>query len=209
MVHWIAEKIKLTDLQKEGLEEIGNIGSGQSTDYISDIVKKKVEIKTPDMGVVPLSKSKKSLLDEFEKDEPIFNVFVPITGLNGGITVSLPKEQYIELIELIENQIDEEYTLMELSEDIAKCYLEAVNNFLDESLGFGDGKVFYMPINTLLSYLSKNIINKKKSSEYDTDALIINTDFEISDNIEGKIILIVDIIQIERLTDALDQLLKI
>ncbi len=206
MVHWIAGKVELSDLQKEGLEEIGNIGSGQSTDFLSDIIKRKVEIAIPEMGVIPLSESTKELKEKFYKKDPVFNVYVPITGLNGGISVILEKEDYIKLINLIEQQINEPYTLMELSEDIAKCYLEAVNNFLYKSLGFGDGKLFYMPIDSLLDYLSDNMITDE---EKDSDALIINTEFHISDEISGKIVLLINIGHVSELTDALDRLLNI
>lgn len=188
-------------IYKEGIQEAGNIGAGNASKYLSELIGEKVNISVPDISLIDISEAKEKTSSATCNR---LNVSVNIESLNGSIALSMEKESYNKFIKMVGTQKENSKikTMMNIAEHIARFYLDAVAEFLSIDLKFGQGKLLYMTKESLLMYLISKTNQKQKSNK----GLVISTSFNIPNKVEGDILMIMGKKEIKQISEALEKI---
>jgi chemotaxis protein CheC len=128
---------KLTELQKDALREIANIGACHAATALSQLVQKKILIEVPKMSIIPFP----DLTKIFDGPEtPTVGMYTPIFGdLSGSILFLLPSEDALRIVDLLwgrpkgktENLEEEDIELLRQTAGIlVASYLSALSKFV-------------------------------------------------------------------------------
>jgi len=128
---------ELTELQKDALREIANIGACHAATALSQLVQKKIFIEVPQMLVVPFP----DLTGIFDGPETMtVGMYTPIFGdVSGGILFLLPQEDALRIVDLLRGRsAGETKTLKEKDRELLKqttnilvaSYLSALTKFI-------------------------------------------------------------------------------
>ncbi len=202
------EDIKvLTDFQYDALKEVGNIGIGNATTSLSQMVNKKVEISLPDLKLVPIIKVPIIV----KNAAPVVGIIQQLKGDSSGFLVLLlSKDSAKLLIKLVLGQADnnaafnemEQSVLMELGNIMNGTYISSLSNFLGIGLGLSPpNQVYDMSdaiINQIVGMMSLDV----------EDVLFLRTEFTVnSEKIEGRILIFTDSDSLTRILGAINKLL--
>lgn len=187
-------------IYREGIEEVGNIGAGNASKYLSELTGKKVEISVPEMKVFDTEKARENAKNCGQNN---INVFINIASMNGSVAISMEKEHYNNFLDMVktEKKGSKVQNMMDIAEHISRFYLEAVAEFLSLNLEFKEGKLLYMGEKTLVTYIVSQITDGKKEK-----GLVIENKFQIQEDICGKIIMLLGEDEIGRIKDALESI---
>lgn len=197
----------LTDMQKDALKEVGNIGIGQATTSLSQMVNKKVLISLPDLRIVPLLE----VPDLVRNEDPVVGVILELLGdAKGYLLLILSKSTAKTLIRLVLGEADETKgfdemevsVLMELANIMGGTYISSLSNFLSISIGISPPAQAYdmsdAIINQVLGLMSSDV----------NDVLFLKTEFSINEErIDGKILIFTDTNSIKNMLDAINKLI--
>lgn len=202
------EDIKtLTDFQYDALKEVGNIGIGNATTSLSQMVNKKVEISLPDLKLVPIFKVPIIV----KNATPVVGIIQQLKGDSSGFLVLLLSKNSAKLlIKLVLGQAEDNATfnemeqsvLVELGNIMNGTYITSLSNFLGIDLGLSPpNQVYDMSdaiINQIVGMMSLDV----------EDVLFLRTEFTVnSEKIEGKILIFTDSISLTRILGAINKLL--
>lgn len=94
---------ELTDVQVDALEEILFIGAGNSATVISKLFNKKIEIKMPWLGVVPISEIPKTIADPLDFMVGIYSKI--IGNISAGLLLVVPLNSAVEVCRMVGQNI--------------------------------------------------------------------------------------------------------
>ncbi len=202
------ENIKvLTDFQYDALKEVGNIGIGNATTSLSQMVNKKVGISLPDLKLVPIFKVPIIV----KNATPVVGIIQQLKGDSSGFLVLLlSKDSAKLLIKLVLGQADnnapfnemEQSVLVELGNIMNGTYISSLSNFLRIALGLSPPNHVYdmsdAIINQIVGMMSLDV----------EDVLFLRTEFTVnSEKIEGKILIFTDSVSLTKILGAINRLL--
>jgi chemotaxis protein CheC len=196
----------LTEFQKDALKEVGNIGIGQATTSLSQMVNKRVWISLPDLKLIPLIK----VPDLVKNEAPVIGVILELTGdTKGFLLLLLSKNSAKYLINLVLGAVNGTETFDEMEQSVLKevgnimsgTYITALSNFLGISIGLSPPLNIYdmadAIINQIVCMMSRDV----------EDVLFINTEFTINtEKIEGKILIFTDSASLSKILDAINRI---
>jgi chemotaxis protein CheC len=128
---------KLTELQKDALGEIANIGACHAATALSNLVQKKILIEVPKMSVIPFP----DLTNIFSGPEtPTVGMYTPIFGdISGSILFLLPSEDALRIVDLLwgrpkgqteKLEEDDKELLRQTANILVASYLSALSKFV-------------------------------------------------------------------------------
>lgn len=197
----------LTDLQYDALKEVGNIGIGNATTSLSQMVNKKVDISFPDLKLIPLIKVPILV----KNAAPVVGIIQQLTGDSKGFLVLLlSKDSAKFLVKLVLGQAEDGTTFNEMEQSALKelgnimngTYISSLSNFLGIALGLlPPSQVHDMSdaiINQIVSMMSLDV----------EDVLFMKTEFTVnSEKIEGRILIFTDSVSLSKILSAINRLL--
>ncbi|SNQ58878.1 chemotaxis protein CheC [Candidatus Methanoperedens nitratireducens] len=202
------EDIKvLTDFQYDALKEVGNIGIGNATTSLSQMVNKKVDISLPDLKLVPIIKVPIIV----KNAAPVVGIIQQLKGDSSGFLVLLlSKDSAKLLIKLVLGQTENNTTFNEMEQSVLKelgnimngTYISSLSNFLGIALGLlPPNQVYDMSdaiINQIVGMMSMDV----------EDVLFMRTEFTVnSEKIDGRILIFTDSDSLTRILGAINKLL--
>ncbi len=128
---------KLSDLQKDALAEFSSIGAGHAATALSQLIDKKVLIKSPELDIIPVEE----LVGLMGGPTTIVaTIYIKMLGdIKGKMLFMLPKECAMQLISYLESkQSGEQNSLNQLDQElfrqtgviISGAYLNAMARFM-------------------------------------------------------------------------------
>ena len=196
----------LTNFQYDALKEVGNIGIGQATTSLSQMVNKRVNISLPDLKFVPLLEVPQMLTEK----SPVVAILLELKDdAKGYLLLLLSHDSAKLLIKLILGEVQERDTfdemeqsvLMEIGNIVTGTYVSALSNLLDLSLGISAPLQVYDFAEAIV-----NQIVVLMSQEVD-DVMLLNTEFSVDEKrIDGKILVFTDSLSLTKILQSVDRL---
>ena len=196
----------LTDFQHDALKEVGNIGIGQATTSLSQMVNKRVDISLPDLKLIPLVEVPQLVTAE----APVVGIVLELKDdAKGYLLLLLSHDSAKLLIKLILGDVQEEEAfnemeqsvLLELGNILTGTYVSALSNLLGISLGLSPPLQAYdiaeAIVNQIVIFMSQDV----------DDVLLLNTEFSVDDEkIDGKILVFTDAESLKLILDSINRL---
>ena len=196
----------LTDFQHDALKEVGNIGIGQATTSLSQMVNKRVDISLPDLKLIPLVEVPQLVTAE----APVVGIVLELKDdAKGYLLLLLSHDSAKLLIKLILGDVQEEEAfdemeqsvLMELGNILTGTYVSALSNLLGISLGLSPPLQTYdiaeAIVNQIVIFMSQDV----------DDVLLLNTEFSVDEEkIDGKILVFTDAESLKLILDSINRL---
>lgn len=196
----------LTDFQTDALKEVGNIGIGNATTSLSQMVNKPVWISLPDLKLIPLLKV--PLL--VKNAAPVVGIILELRGdAKGFLLLLLSKNSAKYLIKLVLGSANETETFDEMEQSVLKelgnimsgTYITSLSNFLGISIGLSPPSHLHdmadAIINQIVCMMSRDV----------DDVLFIKTEFTINEEkIEGQILIFTDSESLSKILEAINRI---
>ena len=198
------EILDLTEMQKDALKEIGNIGAGNAATAFADFLEKEIDMTVPSVEILPLTQVPDITGNVEEK---VFGILLEVQGeAPGKILFILSEESIKSLLEIvIDKDIDpqnvdevEISALKEIGNILSGAYLSSINQMTDLDLaqslpGFSHDMAG--------AILSSAMITMGDTSDY---VLLIETKFiSEGEEIEGYFFLIPQLGSLNKILDSL------
>ncbi len=195
--------VELDSFQKDALREVGNIGAGRASSALSELVKKKVSLTTPEISLIKTSAIAGLIGGE---QQLVVGSYSSLEGdVSGRILLASPTKSALYLVDLgkgvdlgTTDNIDEDANgrLKTIGDTVSKCYLESLTEFLEMDVTRSPERI----VSTFGESLA-DLILLGIDEEY---ALFVNTNFSIPDTeIEGKFIMLIAVDSIEKIVEAI------
>jgi len=208
-------KLNLTEVQRDALQEVGNIGAGNAANALAQMINKRVDINIPSVEMVELDEFANAIS---KKNEKLLVAWSNVLGKTRATVLSLfnindaiditsiivddPDKKQIDLRKKINNASDfpELYksALSELGHILGSHYVSAIGDLLGLRLMTEPPDMSVDTGATLFSILKEEVGLLKKLSLVITTSVIV-TDFKIT----GTFLFIPNLETLEDLLDAL------
>lgn len=195
---------KLTDLQKDALKEIGNIGAGNAASSLAQLLDCQIKMSVPAVEIIPIEMVPEVTGDVEQK---VSAILLSVTGeAAGNILFLLPEASSKHLLEILlkEPVTGEELAEMEISalqeigNILSGSYLSVINKMTDFNLLQSVPSFAHDMAGAILSSI---LIQMSENSEY---TLLIETQFiNGSNKIEGYFFYIPDPGSLEKILISL------
>lgn len=190
---------KLEDRQRDELQELGNIGAGRASRYLSDMADHKVNIGIPQVDIVSLSSGSDEVASimEVPENQQLMAVLMPTNEPGGGIVFLFTQDDYQKFLQMGDGE-----DFLDVSEKVSNFYLDAIESFLSLEVDTGDARLISLPLTTLLIQINSSIPSDE------SDALIINTEFSIEeddDKTTGEITFFLEIEDIDDIIEVMEE----
>lgn len=178
---------KADELHKDFLQEIASIGTGNASALLSTLTDKEVNVTVSTSDMV----SPKNISNLVSASKKLVVVqYAPIGGeLVGNILLVIPRESALSLIDLLQKKKlgttkwlskEEQDTLKKASRSLVKCYLDAIEGFLNIGIKHGKLRIFSTFGETINELIDLTLKKETKQIFY------LNTKMRIKPNIEGE-----------------------
>lgn len=199
------KSIELSDMEKDALKETSNIGAGNASIALSEVVNKKVNLVVSDVSLANLEDISTLLAGP---QRLVVGIYTPIkTGMSGNVLMMLEKEAALgladEILSLKERSDDvltkkDEEGLKTVGNLISEYYVKSLNDFLGLKMGFDETNIITTFGESIIDIIMMSIDPDAK------EVLLINTDFGIEDSeIKGHFALLLAIKDIDVLLEGL------
>lgn len=200
--------LNLTELEKDALKEVGNVGTGNAATALSKLLNKHVEIIIPETKFVPIKEFAKELGGP---ETIVVSTYLEIFGgLSGEAIFIFPVKSAEKIVDvMMENPvgttkiIDEmaESAFKEMSNIFTGAYITSLADMMKMKLF---PTVPHITIDMLQSVIDFMLA---KVSNYSDTILSIKTKIEIKEvEIEGNFIILFDIASINKLLNILKEM---
>lgn len=202
----MSDATELSDRQRDELRELGNVGAGRASRYISDLVDHRVDIGIPDVEVVDLDEDEISR-QVFKEDpeQSVTAVLIPLKDAGGVIVFVFEQDDYQNFLSLW-NEDDSEggpnKNFLQVSKKVGDFYIEAIENLLGIEMETGEPKLMTLDVNALTIHTTSGI-NSKCGPDKNC-ILAVNTEMEIADSRSG-ITMILENDQAEEIVEAMEE----
>lgn len=197
--------MELTPEERDGILELGNIGTGQASSYLAEVVDGKITLDVPSIHILSFSDAVDPVPDVLVEKERHVNACLPTKGMAGRIVLDFPEQSGIRFLSRMEDDDREAFDaegrerLREVGEGVAERFLQAIDQFLSLDLEAGEGEVSGEHPSALLHRLA--------TRDGRSEALLVATPFTIDTDVEGQLLLLITAEDAEKLVDALDAML--
>lgn len=120
---------KLSPMQLDVLQEVGNIGAGNAATSLSQLLNQKVDMTVPAVNIIPFD----DIFSEIGVEEIVIGVIVRVLGdLPGNILYTLDKETALKFISVLMGEEQEQITeigssaLCEIGNIISSSFMNAI-----------------------------------------------------------------------------------
>lgn len=186
------EEIKLTDIERDALKEIANIGAGNASASLSEMVNKKVNIVVSDMDFVSLENVQEVI---GAPQELVVGVYTTVTGdMSGTILIIYPISSALALASVLLKKESEpsktlsdsdKGALIKMGNILCDSYLGSLGEFLEMNLTREDSKIVSTFGESVVDLVMLSIDPESKQG------LLIKTGFDIQEsNISGEFVLL-------------------
>lgn len=196
---------KLTDIEKDGLKEIGNIGTGNAATALSKLLNKHVEIIIPETKFIPISE----FANEFGGPEKIVtSTYLQVIGDLSGESLfifSVPSAE--KIIDIMMDQpigtskiIDEmaQSAFKEMSNIFTGAYLDSMANFLDYRILPSIPQMTTDMLQSVMDFMLAKVSN------HSDEILCIKTKIEITDmELDASFIILFDNASMHKILNSL------
>jgi len=197
------EEIKLSDLQKDALKEIGSICAGNAATALSQLFDKKVNLNVPDIFFIPIEEVPNTV----GRDELVVSLVIKVLGdFPSVIMMMFSQKDAMELAYLLTGKEHKEGKLItemersalkEIGVILANAYLGALSAFVKWGLVPSVPELIEDMAGALVDYM---LIELSDISDY---ALLIKSEFkEASTHVSGTFFLIPNPQGLKLLLDA-------
>lgn len=195
---------KLSEMYKDGLKEIGNIGAGNASKILSDYAGEEVDINISDVDIISLPNSVRDVPDIFDDiTGSIVGTIIPTEGVSGGVCFLMTKKDAQRLLSegggdgSMVLDSDKRKSLEDISENLIGKYLDSICDFISIDISHASSRIVSMPKVTLMAHIASSI---------DTDnALVIKNNFVINHkDAKGDIIFLLGVSSVKKITNALE-----
>ncbi|OYT53167.1 MAG: hypothetical protein B6U72_06670 [Candidatus Altiarchaeales archaeon ex4484_2] len=188
---------------EDALKEIENMGAGNASRVMSDLIKKEVRLVVPEIKIV----NKSDIASIVGGPESmVICMYSPISGdLSGNVVIAFQKKEAFKLIDLLEKK---DIGSTELLEDegkhqlenvgliLIRPYLDPLGEFLDIDVHSGKVRVLSTFGRSLSDFL---LLNVKEEN-----TLLITTNFSVPDaNIHGDFAFLLAFSSIQTIINAI------
>lgn len=128
---------KLTDFQKDALQELGNIGAGSAATALSQLLGRDVDLDVPSVKIVPVEKITEKLAAQHKI---VAAVYLRVFGeIKARTLLIFPQDKVMKLLDLLMKRKDgetkefgetEQSALKEVGNIIISAYLNAIAKFI-------------------------------------------------------------------------------
>lgn len=200
----MGDLMQLTDIEKDALTELINIGFGRSASALSMLVGQRVTLEAPDVGIYPIEKLEEGLVGVSLGD--ITSVHQVFNGrLCGNAMLLFNNESATTLVDLLAGG---EGVPHDLSEGDKEALIETGNILLNAFIGsFGNllkvHVTFAVP-SLRLDSLRKMISSLMVDSQNLEVALVVRIHFWLTKgNVRGFVVIIMGVQSLDALFDAM------
>lgn len=183
-------KLKLTELQKDTLREVGTIGAGHAATALSQLVDRKILIDVPRLEIIPIEQ-----MPEFmggpEKLAAAVRIRV-LGNITGTILYIIPRDDALLIVDMLKGEKAgktktigdlEKVLLKQTGNLLAVAYLNALTRLTDLAVLPSQPSFAFDMIGAILGSV---IVDESLKIE---QAVVIDTDFiEVSRKIKGRLI---------------------
>lgn len=199
--------MELTDIQKDVLTEVFNIGVGRASSSLSELVTKEVKLEVPEIDIIELSEIPEKL--KSISDKSLSMVEQKFTcSFSGKAALIFPTDDASKLVEILSGEeigssdLDsvKEGTITEVGNIIINGLLGSVSNFLEETMDF-----------TLPLYDEVQVDNIKSDEETSQFQMtvICKTKFMVQDlKVEGHFMMYINVKAVDKLLALIDKKVK-
>lgn len=120
---------KLSPMQLDVLQEVGNIGAGNAATSLSQLLNQKVDMTVPSVNIIPFD----DIFSKIGVEEVVIGVIVRVLGdIPGNILYTLDKETALKFISKLLGEEQEEITeignsaLCEIGNIISSSFMNAI-----------------------------------------------------------------------------------
>jgi chemotaxis protein CheC len=135
------EEIVISDIQKDALQEIANIGASHAATALSQMVKKEIKIFVPKIDIIPLERT----VENYKNEESIVAIFLKITNEIPSYSLLLLTKQSAYALADILLQQKSDTTKVDLT-DMEKSALEEVGNIMMCAFFDSIAELLHIPI---------------------------------------------------------------
>jgi chemotaxis protein CheC len=128
---------KLSDLQRDALKELGNIGAGSAATALSQLLGKDIKLNVPEVTIIPIEKVNEKIA---KQQQIIAAVYLRIYGeIQARALLILPQDKIFYIIDLLmkkklgstkEFGETEQSAIKEIGNIIISSYLNAIAKFI-------------------------------------------------------------------------------
>ncbi len=182
---------ELTEMKKDVLKEISNMGAGNANTLLSKEIGKEISLSTPVYKLISF--------DQFEKSVAVprgvaICAFAKLKGeLLGSVMLVFDRKSAFVLADLLQKRKiettqwlseDDQLKLKEAGHLVLRCYLNAMSRFLNYELNSEELRIF--------STLGDSVIDLMLLGANKSDCFIVleNNFAEKTDNVDGKYVFI-------------------
>jgi len=192
-------EIRLSDMEKDALTEMANIGAGNSTKPLSNILDSKIRLSLGSIDIVSLENNEKKTQ---ASGESAVGLHTPILGaMSGHVVIMFAADNVEALSNLLRGKAqkagssmsDKEF-LIEIGSILANSYTYALNQFLTLDIKCGKTNLIATSGESVIDIIYPEL--RKVVSA----ALLITTNFQIEkSNLQGNFALLLAIPSMESL----------
>ena len=204
------DNLKLTEIQKDALKEIGNIGSGNAANALAKMLNKRVDIDIPAVEMVELDQYAKNIS---KRNEKLFVSWSSISGKTRATILSIFKlSDIIKITSIITGDKKNYNNIKSVNdfEDLFKSALSELGHILASHYATALGDLLNIRMMTGIPDMSISIgkqlfnILKDEIGLLEKLSLVITTNIIISDiKITGTFLYIPDLETLQELLGAL------
>lgn len=196
----MGKDFELNERQKDELKELGNIGAGRASRYLSDKVDRKIDVEVPEVRITSLS-GDEDVQEIFGRsgDTKITGALLPLKDPAGVLTFTFPREDYPDFLTVLEENSGEYHNFLETSQEVSKYYLQAVETLLDIEVDRGSPTLMTMDFMALLNH-SVAVLDRANS-------LIINTEMTLGDT-KSNLALFLELEDVDQVVKSMESKLN-
>lgn len=193
---------ELSEMQKDELQELGNVGAGKASRFLADKIGEKVDIGIPEVDVITLTDAQEAeQVFEVSPTDQLTAVFMPLNSPGGGVVVSFTQQEYPKFLQLYsDGDAEGQGNFLEAAKKVSGFYLDAMAQILGREIEDGQPRLISLPLNTMMIQVSSGLGG---GGGQDSQALVINTDFDV-DNVQGEITLFLELDDVEEVLEAME-----
>ncbi len=197
---------ELTELQKDALREIANVGACHAATALSQLVQKKILIDVPQMSVVPFP----DLTNIFDGPETMtVGMYTPVFGdISGGILFILPEKDALQIIDLLRGRSvgdtkilkerDREL-LQQTANILVSSYLSALTKFIGLTALASRSEISHDMLGAIVDTI---IIETDLHAE---EAVLVETELlETANRVKGIMFLVPDAQSIDKILQKIE-----
>lgn len=200
---FIIAKVKLSALERDALKETANVGCGNASIALSEVIDRRVNLAVSEIEILPL----KDLPKLLGGTKQVVGIYTPIhEGMTGNVLLILKRENAVELAGIIQSAErkgkeltkNDEKSLRTVGNIISEYYIKSLNRFLDMKIKPENTSILSTLSNSIAEIISVNLDRKTE------DILLLSTRFKVEKtNIEGNYILCLGMESLEQTLKAI------